>query len=100
MQKITTSIIPEKQTVATVKGVPESIDLKAICVFVATGFFLDDDTYWEDERCLQPASTHQLDANGITNGRLRLAGNAGHFLGYAVTAHVECRHGLDRRHCA
>ena len=34
-------------------------------MFVATGFFLDQDTYWEDELCLKPASTHNLDANGI-----------------------------------
>ncbi|WP_456439196.1 asparagine synthase-related protein [Psychroserpens sp.] len=64
MTTFTTSIIPNKQTFAKVDK-PHKLNYKAICVFVATGFFLDQDTYWEDELCLKPASTHNLDTNGI-----------------------------------
>ncbi|WP_033956521.1 asparagine synthase-related protein [Psychroserpens jangbogonensis] len=64
MPEITTSIIPEKQTIATLKGVPKSLDLKAICVFVTTGFFLDDDTFWKHKKVLRPGTKNLLDADG------------------------------------
>jgi hypothetical protein len=64
MSEIITSIIPNNQTVATLKGCPESLDLKAICVFVATGFFLDNDTFWKHKKVLRPGTTNQLDADG------------------------------------
>ena len=63
MTTFTTSIIPNKQTFIKVDK-PHKLNYKAICVFVATGFFLDQDTYWEDELCLNPASVNHIDANG------------------------------------
>lgn len=58
-----TSIIPTEQTFAKVDA-PHELDLKAICVFSAIGFFLDEDTYWKDEKVLRPASHHTYDAQG------------------------------------
>ena len=37
------------------------MNLEAICVFAAIGFFLDQDTYWNDDIVLKPASIHELD---------------------------------------
>lgn len=64
MTTFTTPIIPSKQTFAKADK-PHTLNYKAICVFVATGFFLDQDAYWDDELCLQPASKHELDDNGV-----------------------------------
>lgn len=60
---IKTPIIPSEQTFAKVHGVHE-LHLEAICIFAAIGFFLDDDTYWKDEKVLRPASNHFYDAQG------------------------------------
>ena len=62
---IKTSILPAKHHFAKVKGERHELDLKAICVFVATGFFLDDDTFWKDEVCLLPAHDYVLDDNNF-----------------------------------
>ncbi|WP_431135826.1 asparagine synthase-related protein [Psychroserpens mesophilus] len=64
MTTLTTSIIPDKQTFVKLNKT-HTLNHKAICVFVATGFFLDQDSYWEDEICLQPASKHEIDDNGF-----------------------------------
>nr|WP_321233407.1 asparagine synthase-related protein [uncultured Psychroserpens sp.] len=64
MSEIITSIIPKKQSIATLKGEPKSLDLRAICVFVATGFFLDDDTYWKHKKILRPGTKNELDVDG------------------------------------
>jgi hypothetical protein len=61
---IKTSIIPEKQTFVKVKSSNE-LDLEAICVFVAIGFFLDDDTYWKNKKVLTPGSNNFIDENGF-----------------------------------
>jgi hypothetical protein len=61
--EIKTPIIPQKQGFTKVGGVHE-LDLQAICVFAAIGFFLDDDTYWTNEKVLSPASTHTFDTSG------------------------------------
>ncbi|OUR93400.1 asparagine synthase [Flavobacteriales bacterium 34_180_T64] len=52
---IKTDIIPIRQTFAKTKG-PHELNLEAICVFAAIGFFLDKDTYWKDKVVLPPAS--------------------------------------------
>jgi hypothetical protein len=44
MKSLKTPIIPGK---ATFIGEKKALDYEAICVFVATGFFLDDDTYFK-----------------------------------------------------
>ena len=61
---INTSIIPSKQSFAKKSEMAHTLNLEAICVFMATGFFMDDDTYWRDIICLSPAHTHELDALG------------------------------------
>lgn len=53
MKKIRTPIIPQKQTLV---GKEDELDLRAICIFAALGFFLDGDTYWKGVRALPPAS--------------------------------------------
>ena len=57
---ITTAIIPDKPTLI---GEKDQLDLKAICVFLALGFFLDDDTYYLGQKALKPASKYTLDEN-------------------------------------
>lgn len=41
-----------------------SLDFKAIAVFLATGFFLDRDTYYKDLKVVPPATTYSFDVNG------------------------------------
>ncbi|MFN3641066.1 MAG: asparagine synthetase B family protein, partial [Flavobacterium sp.] len=53
---IKTGIIPEKQHFV---GVQDQLDFKAICIFAATGFFLDDDTYFVGQKVLQPATVYE-----------------------------------------
>lgn len=64
MKDFKTSILPESHTFAKVKA-NHQLDFKAICVFAATGFFLDEDTYWKDEVCLPSAHKHRFDAAGL-----------------------------------
>lgn len=59
-----TPIIPIQPTFASI-DVPHELNKEAICVFMATGFFLDKDTYWKDKVVLKPASTHTFDENGF-----------------------------------
>tara|TARA_A100000171_G_scaffold52970_1_gene74757 strand:- start:7307 stop:8695 length:1389 start_codon:yes stop_codon:yes gene_type:complete len=63
MPTVKTPIIPQKATFAKVKA-PHELHKEAICVFVATGFFLDTDTYFKDVRVLPPASDCELDGDG------------------------------------
>ena len=60
--EVKTAIIPSKQTFAKVDAKHE-LNLEAICVFSAIGFFLDKDTYWKDEEVLSPGGIHTLDSN-------------------------------------
>lgn len=64
MKTIRTAILPTKQIFAKKPNTPHELDLEAICVFVATGFFMGEDTYWKDEVCLLPGHNHEVDANG------------------------------------
>ncbi|MFD1014611.1 asparagine synthase-related protein [Winogradskyella rapida] len=43
---------------------PHELNLEAICIYAATGFFMDGDTYYKDEICLAPGHRHTLDADG------------------------------------
>lgn len=61
---INNPILPAKQVFAKKSATPKSLHLEAICIFVATGFFMDDDTYWKDLVCLLPAHNHVLDEKG------------------------------------
>ncbi|TWO34368.1 asparagine synthetase B family protein [Seonamhaeicola sediminis] len=60
MKTITTPIIPTKQTFFKVDA-PHDLDLQAICVFAAIGFFLDADTYFKDTKVLRPGTEYTLD---------------------------------------
>ncbi|WP_136480575.1 asparagine synthetase B family protein [Cognatitamlana onchidii] len=64
MKTVKTDIIPIRQQFAKLKG-PHELNLEAICVFAAIGFFLDQDTYWKDEVVLSPASMHTIDDDGF-----------------------------------
>lgn len=61
---ITTPIIPRNLTFAKRLNETHELDLKAICLFVATGFFMGDDTYWKDQICLKPGQHHKLNEAG------------------------------------
>ncbi|HEX9827182.1 MAG TPA: asparagine synthetase B family protein [Flavobacteriaceae bacterium] len=58
MSTIKTDIIPKTQIFV---GGKQTLDQKAICVFAATGFFLDDDTYFNELKVLKPAYHYSLD---------------------------------------
>ncbi|RZN83129.1 MAG: asparagine synthetase B family protein [Winogradskyella sp.] len=61
---MTSPIIPikPKEVYVDTKG---KLDLKAICIFAAIGFFLDDDTYWTHKKILKPASIHHINPEHI-----------------------------------
>ncbi|MGJ8593513.1 MAG: asparagine synthase-related protein [Aquaticitalea sp.] len=61
--EITTDIIPAQPYFF---GEKKTLDLKAICVFAATGFFLDQDTYYKEQKVLSPATHYQLDVKSQT----------------------------------
>ena len=62
--QITNPIIPAKATEILTTANAE-LDFKAICVFTAIGFFLDDDTYWTHKKILQPASKSTIENNKL-----------------------------------
>lgn len=64
MKNFKTDIIPHKPSFV---GEPKTLDYQAICVFAATGFFLDQDTYYQEQKVLQPAQEYQIDANQIVS---------------------------------
>jgi asparagine synthetase B (glutamine-hydrolysing) len=57
-------IIPHKPTFF---GEQKTLNHKAICVFAATGFFLDKDTYFNEQKVLQPATEFEIDTNKIVS---------------------------------
>ncbi|MNF54106.1 Asparagine synthase [compost metagenome] len=62
IKRIITDIIPSQSTFV---GEPKTLDYQAICVFAATGFFLDQDTYYQEQKVLQPARNYQIENNTI-----------------------------------
>ena len=64
MKIIQTSILPCQQKFAKKENVVHDVDFKAICIFIATGFFLDGDTYFKDEICLKPSHNHRFNDRG------------------------------------
>lgn len=64
MPTIKTPIIPRHQQLVKAHA-PHEMDKKAICIFTATGFFLDTDTYWKDKKVLPAASENTIDDNGF-----------------------------------
>ena len=65
MKTIKTNIIPSKQHFAKVRNQPHELHKEAICIFVATGFFLGQDTYFKDTICLRPATINTIDDDGF-----------------------------------
>jgi hypothetical protein len=65
MKFIKTPIVPMRQTFAMKVNEQNELNLEAICIFIATGFFLDNDSYWKDEVCLSPAHNHTIDEQGF-----------------------------------
>ena len=59
-----TSIIPDKQVFYNIRGASE-LNLKAICIFAATGFFLEKDSYYSDLGVLQPSTEYETDENNF-----------------------------------
>jgi len=62
MKKIKSPIIP---TSSIFVGSQQTLDYKAICVFAAIGFFLDDDTFYKEQKVLKPAHEYQLEDHNI-----------------------------------
>ncbi len=62
-EHITTSIVPSTVQYYTLPG-EDVLDFKAICCFAATGFFLDDDTYYVNKKAFRPATSYSFDAHG------------------------------------
>jgi hypothetical protein len=60
--RIKTSIIPAEPTYV---GIEDSLDLKAICIFAATGFFLEKDSYYKGIKCLQPGTIVEVEQQKI-----------------------------------
>ena len=60
--QVTNPIIPTKQTEVFVDS-EAGLDLKAICIFSAVGFFLDDDTYWTHKKVLRPSTVSTINSN-------------------------------------
>lgn len=59
-EAIKTPIIPYRTTFL---GVGKTLDLEAICVYVAIGFFLDDDSFFKEVKALRPATDYVLNEN-------------------------------------
>ncbi|MDT0295736.1 asparagine synthase-related protein [Mesonia ostreae] len=58
--KITTPIIPVRQRIAIRPNTAHEIDKKALCIYAATGFFLGEDSFYQDEQVLQPGRQYTL----------------------------------------
>ena len=55
MHKVTIPIVPYQ---AEFIGTKDTLDLKAICIFAAIGFFLDTDTFYKGLKTLRPATNN------------------------------------------
>ncbi|MEQ8361385.1 MAG: asparagine synthase-related protein [Cyclobacteriaceae bacterium] len=58
-----TSIVPGVPTYYDLPE-PSTLDYKAICCFVATGFFLEDDTYFTNRKAFLPGRQYRFDEHG------------------------------------
>lgn len=58
---ITTQIVP---SAVQFYGTGNEIDYKAICLYVATCFFFDQDTYYKGLKVMRPATSYQFDEAG------------------------------------
>lgn len=56
-------------TQPTLIGDKKTFNYEAICVFAATGFFLDQDTYYKEQKTLKPAYEYEMDGSKILSER-------------------------------
>ncbi len=61
--ELTTDIIPIHNYFI---GEPKTLNLEAICVFTATGFFLGSDTYYKEQQVLRPANHYKLNSDSTS----------------------------------
>jgi asparagine synthetase B (glutamine-hydrolysing) len=62
------SIIPNKPILVNISGKEHTLNREAIAAFSALGFFLDRDTYWNDETVIMPATNYTInDASELTS---------------------------------
>lgn len=66
MKEFNNSIIPSE---IKLFGTSFDLNLKAICVFSALGFFLEDDTYYIDQKTLKPATNYKIINNEIVDSK-------------------------------
>ena len=61
---LSTPIIPSKPVFS---GKTKGLDYKAVAVFAATGFFLDQDTYYEEQKVLRPGRQYDIIENRVVD---------------------------------
>lgn len=88
MKTINTSIIPKSSSFINV-DVSKELDLEAICCFVATGFFLDTDTYFKHQKVLRPGSIHKI------NGANELISSVPYFKWHHTPRDITFEEALD-----
>lgn len=66
MIKISTSFIPVD---SVIYGTKNNIDYRSVCVFAALGFFLENDTYWAEQKTLPAASECVIDSNELVSAK-------------------------------
>lgn len=62
LKTIRMPVIPEGQVIVKNRNAP-GFDIKAICIFCATGFFLEKDTYFTNREALQPFTENEFDGD-------------------------------------
>jgi len=67
MNQITTDIIPSKPIFI---GKKNTIDYEGICVFAATGFFLNQDTYFKEQKVLKSGFEYVIEEGKIESEEL------------------------------
>jgi len=65
---VRTPIIPARQTFVNKRGAHD-LNFKAICIFTSIGFFLEKDTYFNDQEVLQPAMDYDIDNNYLKSSK-------------------------------
>lgn len=64
MKLVKTDIIPSKPIFV---GEKKSLDYKAICLFAATGFFLEQDSYYVEQKALKPARINEIEEGKVVS---------------------------------
>ena len=85
---IATPIVPSTVQYYTLPG-EASLDFKAICCFVATGFFLNDETYYVNQKAFRPATSYFFDEQGNVSRSER------HFLWHYSPRTISFHQALD-----